>query len=95
MDKYVLAAKKLILDFMRNEDAKIYLFGSRARNTAAVSSDIDVAIKYNGTSNRCKIAALRDELEESNIPYMVDIVDTNEAASDLLAEIEREGIEWK
>lgn len=95
MDKYVLEAKKLILDFMQNEDAKIYLFGSRARNTAVRSSDIDIAIKYNGASNRRKIAALRDELEESNIPYMVDIVDMNEAASDLLAEIEREGIEWK
>lgn len=95
MDKYVLEAKKLILDFMQNEDAKIYLFGSRARNTAVRSSDIDVAIKYNGASNRRKIAALRDELEESTIPYMVDIVDMNEAASDLLTEIEREGIEWK
>lgn len=79
---------------MRGERAKIYLFGSWARGSAAVSSDVDVAIDYGGKADRRKLARLREALEESSIPYNVDVVDMNEASAELLAEIERDGIEW-
>lgn len=84
-----------ILDLMKNEDAQIYLYGSFARGEGKQSSDIDIAVKYRGESNRNKIMKLREFFEESNFPYRVEIADMNFMSKILSDEIKRTGILWK
>ena len=40
------------------------------------------------------LATLRDALEESTIPYRVDVVDLAETDSDFRERIRREGVLW-
>ncbi|MBK6906425.1 MAG: nucleotidyltransferase domain-containing protein [Rhodocyclaceae bacterium] len=55
-------------------DMKVYLFGSRARNTARWNSDYDVWI--DADLPNALITDMQDELEESFVPFKVDIVTT-------------------
>jgi predicted nucleotidyltransferase len=50
------------------------LFGSRATGTAQPASDFDVAVLADEDISR-ELSVARDRLEESNIPFKVDLVD--------------------
>jgi predicted nucleotidyltransferase len=56
----------------------VYVFGSRGKGTARKYSDLDIAIDAHGKkidfSTEC---AIKGDLEESDIPYRVDIIDLN------------------
>lgn len=93
--KYLEQTKKLTLDFMRGEPAKIYLFGSWARGEERHGSDIDLAVAYEGKSNRLKVGELAEMLEESTVPYNVDVVDLAYADEAIRRAVEREGILWQ
>lgn len=93
MNKYLERIRALALRSFEGEAVSIYLFGSWARGTMKHSSDVDLAIE--GRDVAPKIASLREELEESTIPYRVDVVDMSRAAEALCEEIRREGILWK
>ena len=94
-NRYLEKIRLLTMKVMNGENTKIYLFGSWARGTAKHHSDVDIAIEYKEASNKRKIADLREILEESNIPYSVDVVDMKFAAEDLCREIKKEGILWR
>jgi predicted nucleotidyltransferase len=64
-------------------EAKIFIFGSRAKETNRKFSDIDIAIK-DSKINSQKLAKTRFELEESDLPYKVDLVDYNELDKKIL-----------
>lgn len=63
--------------------AKIFIFGSRAKENNRKFSDIDIAIK-DSKINSQKLAKTRFELEESNLPYKVDLVDYDELDKKIL-----------
>jgi predicted nucleotidyltransferase len=76
-------------------DAKIYLFGSRARGDFDDRSDIDIAIdngKRTEAADRVKIINMIDAL---NTPQSVDIVDINIIDESMRQVILKEGIIWK
>lgn len=56
---------------------------------------MDIAIDFKGKNNPLKIAEIREILEESTIPYSVDVVDMHNASEGILQEIKKEGIRWK
>jgi predicted nucleotidyltransferase len=91
---YIDRIRQLVLSVLADEEANVYLFGSWARGTARHGSDVDVAVEFWGTPNERKIAELREQLEESTIPYRVDIVDMSRAAESLREEIRKDGIRW-
>lgn len=93
--KYLSILKEHVLQKMQNEDAKIYLFGSWAKGSQRNSSDIDVAIEYRTGQGYGKISELRESIEESSIPYRVDIVDMQRISKPFVEKIRREGIVWK
>jgi predicted nucleotidyltransferase len=73
-------------------EAKIYLFGSRARGEASAFSDIDIAIESTYPIDD-RLSSLRDTIENSNIPWKVDLVDLAKAPY-LKKVISHEGIPW-
>ena len=74
-------------------NVQVYLFGSWARGEERVTSDIDLAIEGEDASEMAM--QVREALEESNIPYRVDVVNLMEASPALLANVRKEGILWK
>ena len=73
-------------------DAQIYLFGSRARGDASEHSDVDIAIESD-TPIKERLSHVRFAIEESLIPYKVDLVDLSKTPY-LKQVIEKEGIQW-
>ncbi|MBR3721553.1 MAG: nucleotidyltransferase domain-containing protein [Selenomonadaceae bacterium] len=92
---YVARIRNFVLDFMEDEPAKVYLFGSWARGEAHRGSDVDIAIDADETLNPSKISELRELLEESTIPYSVDVVDMRFASKNIKSEIKKDGVVWK
>ena len=66
------------------------IFGSRALGTHKKASDIDIALK--GSLSLSLIAKLKDEFEESNLPYSCDIVSYERASLSLQKHIDKYGI---
>ncbi len=73
---------------------KVYLFGSRARNKHHAGSDIDLAIDAKQLLGIGIIGNIKEEIEESTIPYFVDIVDLNNVDEAMKEEILKDGILW-
>lgn len=93
--KYLERIRKMVFDQTQHESVDVYLFGSWARGTQHRGSDVDIAIKFKGENKPWKIAEIRDILEESTIPYNVDVVDMHNASEGILQEIQKDGIKWK
>lgn len=76
-------------------NAKIYLFGSRARNDNKAQSDIDLAINNGQKINGQILSKIKENIEESSIPFTVDIVDLNNIENDFKLGILKDCKEWK
>jgi predicted nucleotidyltransferase len=76
-------------------DAKIYLFGSRARGTARDSSDIDLALDRGTKIPFYEIAEIKNVIEALSIPYLVDVLDMNSISDEMRTIILKEAILWK
>ena len=73
-DSLILLEKKF-LDELKNifkstvPDAQIWAYGSRVDGSAHSGSDLDLAMLGEGN-----ISALEQALQDSNIPFLVDVV---------------------
>jgi hypothetical protein len=94
-EKILNEVKTLVLQELKDADVRVYLFGSWARGEQRQTSDIDIAIEYDNNLTPTDIAKLRESLEESHIPYRVDVVDLTRAGYDLTIRVKEEGILWK
>ena len=75
--------------------AKIYLFGSRARGSHAPGSDIDIALACEDQISPRSIGRIKEDLEESRIPFFIDVVDVNAVSEDMRRQILTDGVVWK
>lgn len=72
MAPYLQELKGIITQFDPNRSNRYFLFGSATRNRKF--HDIDLAVVGNQTTKK-DLAALKDQLYDSTIPYKVDVVD--------------------
>lgn len=86
--------RRLVLDTLGNQRADVYLFGSWARGEATRLSDVDVAIDAHAPLPRGTLARLRERLEESHIPYRVDVVDLARTTPEFRRRVLTEGVLW-
>ena len=87
--------RQMVLETLGKRAAEVWLFGSCARGDARQHSDIDIAILPRDELPSAFFAELAECVEESSIPYDVDIVDLRDAAPTLIDEVRREGVKWK
>ncbi len=73
---------------------KIYLFGSRARGDASAESDFDIALDNQSKIDEEIVSLIKEDLEESTIPFTVDIVDLQHISQTLKNEILKDGKLW-
>ena len=78
---------------MQDDNLEIYVFGSRATGKARKYSDIDIAIKSNAKIDTKKISKVEFELEETTIPYKIDVIDLKAISDTFKKCIEKDLIE--
>lgn len=91
---YLDEVRRIVLDGLRNHQVRVYLFGSRARGQSGRSSDIDVAVLSAEPLPPGVLSTIRENLEESNVPYTVDLVDLTRADPAFRDRVIREGTLW-
>jgi predicted nucleotidyltransferase len=87
--------REITLRVLADRDVRVYLFGSSVTGRLRRSSDIDVAIDPLRVLPPALLAELRERLEESEVPYDVDIVDLSAASPEVRARVEQEGLLWR
>jgi predicted nucleotidyltransferase len=87
--------KSSVLEFLKDENITIILFGSRARGNFNRFSDIDIGIIPNDKLDNKKITLLKDSLENMNIPYAIDIVDLSKVSNTFKQKALKEKVIWK
>jgi hypothetical protein len=90
MNETYLAQIKSALDQLLG-DCQIYLFGSRATNKFSDASDFDIAVSASRNIDR-ELSLAREQLENSNIPFTVDLVDLSSTAEEFARRVRQEGI---
>jgi hypothetical protein len=93
-EKISQQVQAILLQVLSDHGVKLYLFGSWARGEERQFSDIDVGVWHDGTLDRKLLTEVRFLLEESTIPYRVDVVDLTQVDTEFLAKVKREGIVW-
>jgi len=88
-------AHEIILKHLQSFQVGIYLFGSKARGTVDLYSDIDIALLLEETLPAERLAELKEKLEESNILRQIDVADLSEAFDAFRQKVMKEGILWK
>ncbi len=73
-------------------EVEMVLFGSRARGDYLKTSDIDLGILPQGELDERKLILLREKLENSNIPYKVDVVDFSKVSKEFAEKALEEGV---
>jgi len=86
--------RSLVLRALGGPIATVYLFGSFASGAPHRASDIDVAIDSPSPLPRALLARLRERLEESRVPYRVDVVDLAEADPAFRERVRTTGRVW-
>jgi predicted nucleotidyltransferase len=85
----------ITLQVLGDRDARVYLFGSSVTGRLRLSSEIVVAIDDVRVLPSALLAELRERLEESAVPYDVDIVDLSAASPEIRSSVEQEGLLWR
>lgn len=81
----------LLLDPLKAVHCKIYVFGSRARGDYKKFSDLDVLVECS-TDVTSMLSEIRDDLEESELPIKVDLVENRHLAESYRENVERDKI---
>ena len=94
-EQYLTTIKETCNGIFHKSGIRIILFGSRACGTARDSSDIDLAIMADLPVEK-EICLLRERLEESSLPYTVDVVEFRDVSKPFQQKIQKEGtLIWK
>ncbi len=73
----------------------IFLFGSRALENHEAESDVDLALDAGKKINLTVLYAILGDIEESSIPFFVDVVDLHGVSEDFKESIEKDFVAWK
>ena len=87
--------RRMVLEALGGHDAGVWLFGSCARGDVRQHSDIDIAVLPRDDLPGDFFAELAADIEESPIPFDVDLVDLRNADPALVDEVRREGVKWR
>lgn len=74
-DRYLETVEKILKKHLHGKRGRVVLFGSQSTGKAKRYSDLDIGILGEDPVPIETIQYIQEDLEESNVPYMVDIVD--------------------
>lgn len=81
--------RDLVVDILRRHVAGVQVraFGSRARGRARRCSDLDLLLMTRQPLEPLVLARLKDDLDESDLPFRVDVLDAADLSASFLAMI--------
>ncbi len=88
-------AKKIVLEDLKESDCKVFLFGSRATKENHRFSDMDIGIMPGKNFDEKILFTLSEKLNESIIPFKVDVVNFSTVSKKFKDEALKDVIEWK
>ena len=91
--KSVEDVKEVIRKLFKGKDVKVYIFGSRAKGEHTPRSDLDIGFLSNEDISY-ELSLLREFLEESNLTFVVDVVDLSRTSKDFREAVMKEGKLW-
>jgi predicted nucleotidyltransferase len=85
----------LVIQPLKNNKTKVYVFGSRARGDFHTFSDIDLLYIEDAKQplNPAIISKIKEDIENSKLTIKVDIVSNNELAASYRSHVEKDLIE--
>lgn len=73
------------------DETRVFIFGSRARGDADRVSDIDIGlINKNG---KAKLSQLREDIDNLNLPYSLDLLDLNSVSETFYKESMQDAVQ--
>lgn len=70
-------------------DTTVWAYGSRVNGSARAQSDLDL-VAFASTEQRLSVFLLKEALEESNLPFRVDLLIWDDIPASFHREIERD-----
>jgi predicted nucleotidyltransferase len=86
--------RRIVTERLTGRDVMVVLFGSRASGSAGVASDIDVAVLPRTPLPTGLLSRIREALEESHVPYRVDVVDLTSVDPAFRKRVLETGVIW-
>jgi len=88
------AQYSLLLQLLRQflPDVAVWAFGSRVKGNARVTSDLDLVI-FSDAEKKSQVFALQEALEESALPFRVDLLVWDEIPDNFKTNIRQQYIE--
>lgn len=93
-DDFLAIIKKIVLAGLRPYKTKVYLFGSRATGDAMPGSDVDIGVEPLESLPAGVLSSIRENLEESTVPYTVDLIDLEQASKTFKNNVINNGKKW-
>lgn len=91
LDKRILSEiKQIIYHSLDKKKYKAFIFGSRVIGRARKFSDIDIGIMGKRSLGEDILVKLKQDFEDSDIPYTVDVIDFSTVSSRFTKEAGRQ-----
>lgn len=87
-------ARRIVIEGLGGYSIRVYLFGSRARGEGGRASDIDIAVLAPEPLPGWVLSEVRERIEESRIPFKVDIIDLSTTDPAFRERVLKEGVPW-
>lgn len=79
-DRHFDILRRAVIDPLKAKGARVYIFGSRITGKHHSHSDVDLLFSVDEPLSAGFLATVKEQIEESNFPYTVDLVDEKELA---------------
>ncbi len=89
-NKHLEIVKNILRDQLVSQ--AVYVFGSRAKESAKTFSDLDLCIDGESLSYS-QVSALKEAFSESDLPYFVDIIEKNKISDSFYESVKADFIE--
>lgn len=82
----------IVLDLLKRHipAARVYVFGSRVKGSARLSSDLDLAIDSDEPLAPIDLAELEVDFSDSELPFFVDVIEFNKVSPDFQERVQEE-----
>lgn len=92
--RYIREVRRIVAEGLKAYPAEVYWFGSRATGSEHRYSDVDIGVLPLQEIPAGVWLDLQERLEESWVPYSVDLVDLIKVAPAFQRRVLTEGIRW-